>query len=93
LARFFEDYTEVSVPTPSYEAEESGVYQDVCGEISEYDAPISKWYDTIYIGGDLPLQSANHTLSPDRSGRVSHLEAAAGASRRTDGGDHRKGSG
>ena len=54
LARFFEDDTEVFVSTLLATSRRKGVYQDVCGEILEYGALISKWYDAVYIGGYLP---------------------------------------
>jgi len=52
---------------PRYKAEERRVDQDICGEISEYDAPMSKRHDLVYVGRDLPLHPANCTTGSDRS--------------------------
>ena len=53
LVRFFEDDSEVSVPTLCYKEKERRVNQSVCKEILEYDTSMSKWHDAVYIGGDL----------------------------------------
>jgi len=42
----------------------------------EYGALMSKWYDTVYTGGDLPSQSTNRTPGSNRSGRMSHLQGS-----------------
>ena len=58
-------------------AKERRVNQSVCGEILKYDALMSKWYDTVYTGKDLPPQSANHTPNTNRCNSKSHLESTS----------------
>ena len=58
-------------------AKEKRVNQSVYEEISEYGAPMSKWYDTVYAGRDLPPQPANYTPTSNRSNSKSHLEATS----------------
>jgi len=41
LAHFFEDDSEISVPTPCSQAEEWRVYQNFCREIPEHGTPLS----------------------------------------------------
>ena len=58
-------------------AKKSRVNQSVCGEISEYGALMSKWYDTVYTGKDLLPQPTNHIPSSNKSNLKSHLKATS----------------
>jgi len=68
-------YWSILANSPCFKAKERRVNQSIYGEISEYGAPMSKWYDVVYTGRDLPPQPANHTPSSNRSNSKSHLEA------------------
>jgi len=54
-----------TLPTAKYKKGES---IKTFGEISEYGALISKWYDTSYTSRNLTPQSTNNTLDSNRSG-------------------------
>jgi len=93
LACFFEDDTEVAMPTLlAMKQKKKRVYQRFCGENSEYDAPLSMWHIPVHAGRNIPPQLANCTPRLDRSSRMPHLKAV-GTTRRTCRGNCRQGQG
>ena len=93
LTRFFEDDTEVSLPILLATKQKKRVSIKMFVERVQSMAlrcPSGMTQSTLVETCRHNLQTTLLSPNPDRSGRVSHLKAA-GASRRTGGGDRRKG--
>jgi len=67
FTRFFEDDSEIIMPTLLVTKQQKGESVKAFGEISEYSAPMPQWHDLGCLGGNMPPQFANLTSNSDRS--------------------------